>query len=301
MKRFGAGAWILGLLTAGPGWSAEGAPASPGVAAGVPQSVPPNIDRNVSNDASRSAILDAIPDANADAAPQAPTESADDREQLDLVVKGATELKAGRRQEALAIFDAVIDHYRRANAGEKRDIYCAREAPEALFYLARAANQHRDARVIGPAWANAYMLKGYALVELGRTKEARAAVEAAIALSPFNSQFLGELGYLHQVDRAWTEALATYELSAEGARSTSPESSRNSDLARALRGQGYALTELGRLDEAEAVYRKCLELDSADAKAVNELRYIQSLRDTLRDKRGLRDKRAVKGPSPDKP
>lgn len=41
---------------------------------------------------------------------------------------------------------------------------------------------------------------------------------------------------------------------------------------------GYALVELKRLDEAEKMYRQCLELDKNDSKASNELRYIQNLK-----------------------
>lgn len=207
-----------------------------------------------------------------------PESSPVDQAQLELVVKGVTEFQAGRRQEALEIYDSVIEHYRTANADAKVDLYSARNAAEALFYMARSVNQKRDAKVVSRAWSDAYMMKGYALADMGQLKEAREAVEAAVALSPFNSQYLAELGYLHQIDHAWDESLETYKRSAEGAEISSPDR-KNLDLARAFRGQGYALIELDRLDEAEALYRKAIELDGADTKAPNELKYIQQLRE----------------------
>jgi Flp pilus assembly protein TadD len=53
---------------------------------------------------------------------------------------------------------------------------------------------------------------------------------------------------------------------------------KNGELGRALRGKGFVLVELGKLDEAEAMYRRCLAIDPADTKAANELRYVQSRR-----------------------
>jgi len=45
-----------------------------------------------------------------------------------------------------------------------------------------------------------------------------------------------------------------------------------------MRGVGFALIELNRLDEAEQKYRLCLEIDPQDSIAMNELRYIEKLR-----------------------
>lgn len=41
---------------------------------------------------------------------------------------------------------------------------------------------------------------------------------------------------------------------------------------------GYALSEMGRLDEAEANYRECLKIDPKDKGAMNELLYIAQQR-----------------------
>jgi Flp pilus assembly protein TadD len=45
-----------------------------------------------------------------------------------------------------------------------------------------------------------------------------------------------------------------------------------------LRGRGFALIELGRLDEAEKAYRDSLNSEPNNARALNELTYIGRLR-----------------------
>jgi Flp pilus assembly protein TadD len=45
-----------------------------------------------------------------------------------------------------------------------------------------------------------------------------------------------------------------------------------------LRGQGYALVELHRLDEATGAYQGCLKLVPGEPKSLAELGYIQGLR-----------------------
>jgi len=48
--------------------------------------------------------------------------------------------------------------------------------------------------------------------------------------------------------------------------------------ARMQRGRGYALTELGRLDDAEAAYRQSLTLEPNNKLALGELAYIAKLK-----------------------
>jgi Flp pilus assembly protein TadD len=47
---------------------------------------------------------------------------------------------------------------------------------------------------------------------------------------------------------------------------------------KALRGQGYALVELHRLDDAAAAYKACLKLEPGEPKSLGELGYIDGLR-----------------------
>ena len=50
------------------------------------------------------------------------------------------------------------------------------------------------------------------------------------------------------------------------------------ERARLQRGRGYALTEMRRLDDAEAAYQAALRLEPGDTRSLNELKYIAGLR-----------------------
>ena len=92
------------------------------------------------------------------------------------------------------------------------------------------------------------------------------------------SQYLAELGYTYQAQRKCELSMATYKQAESAAEMGSDESSKTTDLTRAWRGQAYCLVEQGRLDDAEALYNKCLALNPNDAKAQAELKYIKSKR-----------------------
>lgn len=134
--------------------------------------------------------------------------------------------------------------------------------------------------VLGPNWAEAYLLKGFSLVELKDLEAAKAALQAAVALSPQNPQYLAELAYVTQMQGGSEEALALYRESADAAMLIADENRQRSHAGRACRGQGYALVELKRLDEAVAQYHQCLALDPGDRRSEGELQYIEGLRRT---------------------
>ena len=54
-----------------------------------------------------------------------------------------------------------------------------------------------------------------------------------------------------------------------------PDMSRADELARARRGQGYVLVELGKLDQAEEKYQQCIAANPNDRKAKAELDYVR--------------------------
>jgi tetratricopeptide (TPR) repeat protein len=199
-------------------------------------------------------------------------------EQMQLVNAGARLLQAHKPSEAIVDLDKVIAHYEARNAEKPGTAYCARSPAESLVYLVQAAKDKTAASVYGPAWCDAYFLRGYALIELGRIGEARAALERAVQLAPREAHYRSELAELYVREKRWDEALAAFDASARVAEESVQAERKNVELGRALRGKGFVLVELGRLEEAEAIYRKCLEIDPADTKAANELRYVQSRR-----------------------
>jgi len=224
-------------------------------------------------------LLLAVPsEAQAVDAPQSSNKD-EDLKDVKLLEEGAKLLKVGRTAEAIgSYFDKVIASFEVKYSKSDKTIFCARTAEETLFYLALAASDHKDAAVFSSTWADAYYLKAYGLIDLQRVAEARDFLGRALALSPQNAQYMAELAHVYGYEKNWSRALELYKAAAEAAEITSPAEVRTAELARAWRGMGYVYVELGRLDEAEAMYEKCLEADPNDRTASSELQYVNSLR-----------------------
>ncbi len=205
----------------------------------------------------------------------APSENA---EEAQLLGYGEVELSKGHPQSALdRYFDPIIKRYERAHPPSATQVYCARTPAETLLYLGMAASEKKSAVALSSVWADALFYKAYAMVDLARAAEARPLFERALALSPKNARYLSELANGYQVEKNWPKSLELYQ-AAESATEFSPDSAKATELGRALRGQAYVLVELGRLDEAEALYRRCLRLDPDDKTAQRELDYVASQR-----------------------
>lgn len=98
-------------------------------------------------------------------------------------------------------------------------------------------------------------------------------VDRGLALEPDHPELWSEKGYILGRLKRHTEALECY-VRAASARDWAPPSSK----ARALRGQGVQLIDLGRLDEAEDLLRRSLALEPGSEVARHELEYIRNLR-----------------------
>lgn len=215
----------------------------------------------------------------AGAEPVAPPEySAADLQKLMLDGKRLL-TERGRPKAAIdEAYDPVINYYKRTYADPEKKVYTARTTEESLYYLVLASINNKSAIVLDSTWSDAYLMKGYASLDLGELEQAHEALSAAIELAPNNPQYLSEMGFWHQVNRDMESSLVSYKAAAEAAEMISNHDLKVEELTRALRGQGYALVEMQRLDEAEVLYNKCLVLNKKDDKARNELAYIKKLR-----------------------
>ena len=142
----------------------------------------------------------------------------------------------------------------------------------------QSAGNGEDAVSLTPTWANAWYFKSYALTELHRDAEALSALEKAIALSPSHSRYLSERGYLYHQAKDWQRSLEMFEAAEEGVKLISDRQVQIVEHTRALRGQGYALVELGDLDASEKKYQQSLALNPDDAVSKQELDYLKGLR-----------------------
>ncbi len=201
-----------------------------------------------------------------------------DAKQNQVLSAGVALLKERRPAEAIDnYFDKVIASYEATYLAPGKVTYCARSPTESLYYLLQSAAEAKTSVVVvGPTLCDAYFLRAYGLIDLGRSAQARESIEKAITMSPKNSQYLSELASIYARERSWSEAIAKYEAAAQIAREFSPPESKVIELGKALRGRGYVLVELGRLDEAEATYKQCLDINPADKSALAELRYVQT-------------------------
>ncbi|WP_426687508.1 hypothetical protein [Rhodanobacter ginsengiterrae] len=194
-------------------------------------------------------------------------------------------IEAGRIQLAIdGPLTEVVNKYEAIYAGKPITVFCARGMVDALVYASmgsKAVNGKADrpVQVIGSAWALAYWARGYAYSEMARYADAQAELKKALALSPLDSQYKSELAFTYLRSDDWDKMLALYR-DAEGDAQISgatPEQTTRLKCV-ALRGQGYALVELHRLDEASKAYQSCLKLLPGEPKSLGELEYIQGLR-----------------------
>lgn len=201
----------------------------------------------------------------------------DDDPQAKTVLAAMAQLTTGHSAEALAAVEPALAAYDRRYAREPRQKFCSYSREEVLAAMVGAAGAKQDAVAIGNGWCDALFIKGFALADLRRYAEAAPVMERLVALAPYHAQYLSELGYVYQQQRDWPRSYALYTRARDASAMVRDER-RAYERGRALRGMGYALIEQGRWDEAEAIYRECLQLDPADPRALNELRYIQDQR-----------------------
>lgn len=183
----------------------------------------------------------------------------------------------GKPAEAIALLDPLIVRQEKNRASETRQVYCARGLTETLLYTGAAAQEKKGIVVLHRSACYTLFLKGFALIDLKRSDEAKAYFDRALAMAPSNAHFLGELAEWHKSRRDWDAAFALFQR-AEAASAFSPPDSETFDKSRAMRGQAFILVERGKLDEAEKLYRACLKLDPDDRKSKAELQYIAEQR-----------------------
>lgn len=151
----------------------------------------------------------------------------------------------------------------------------SRESAISLMALLGAAKDKRSTRV--EVRENTYPMIALMLAsnanENRQSQKAVAYLDRGLAIQPGNSWLLSEKGAALNAMRKPADALAAYEAGLTGALPIG-----KMDRALLLRGKGYALIELGRLDDAEAAYRESLTLEPDHGGALHELKYIGDLK-----------------------
>ena len=133
---------------------------------------------------------------------------------------------------------------------------------------------------IGPAWGMAYWARGYAYSDMSRYAEAEVELGKALALSPKDSQYLGELAFVNQREGRYDDSFKLYRAAIRNIdlMDTWKDPEKNDFLCRAHSGQGFDLVQLKRYDEAEKAYGACLKLQPNDVKAKAGLESVRGLK-----------------------
>ena len=209
---------------------------------------------------------------------QAPPAPADpDAAALPTIEAAKSVLQLHHPQQALDLLAPLLDGYAARLATEKRRVYCGMSGTEALLYMSMAAKDRTGAVAIGPAYCDALYFKGYALIDLGRIADARAVYMQLATLAPMHAHFASELGQSYRPEKNWPAMLERCTAAA-GMTTLTVDADQKREKLFAWHCQGFALTELGRLDESEKLYLDCLALDPLDTHARQELTYIAEQR-----------------------
>ncbi|MBO9711803.1 tetratricopeptide repeat protein [Sphingomonas sp.] len=207
----------------------------------------------------------------------APVQDAD-AARSERVSAAVAKISGGDLDGAFADFNALIGEYERKYAPEKRALFCAINDGDEARYEVAASRRKQPALVIDSGYCFALWGKGYVLADRKDFPGAATFLQRATTMAPDYEQFLAELGYVQQSRNQWEASVGTYARAASAAELQTDPDKRKRGQLRAWWGQGYSLIELGRIEEAKAMFRKCLELDPTYEKAQNELDYIAGLK-----------------------
>ena len=179
-------------------------------------------------------------------------------------------IQGGQPQLAVDKVNPLLADYERRYAGKPRPL-CDVEPAETKAYAGVAG---KDYTLADGGWCIALWAKGFALIDLKQLDAAVPFLERSVALAPFHPHYLSELGYAYQAQKSWQRSYDFYARAADAALRQEGDR-RNKSLRRAWFGMAYDMIEMGRLDEAEALFRKCLEVSPGDQRVKDELQYIE--------------------------
>jgi len=182
-------------------------------------------------------------------------------------------IQGGQPQQAVDKLNPLLADYERRYAGQPRPL-CDVEPAETKAYAGVAG---KDYTLTDGGWCIALWAKGFALIDLKQLDAAVPFLERSVALAPFHPHYLSELGYAYQAQKSWQRSYDFYARAADSALRQEGER-RNKSLRRAWFGMAFDMIEMGRLDDAEKLFRKCLEVSPNDEAVKSELRYIEEQR-----------------------
>ena len=190
----------------------------------------------------------------------------------------AAELVAeGSYAEAEALLEAAVQSMPTGWKPEQNDgrhlTVAFWDQEEFLAYVRNHPHPEQSIFWVDKSYSRAWYLQAVAASKQGQYERALFCVDCGLELEPDHPELWNEKGYLLARLKRHQEALDCY-LRAASVRVWAPRA----QVARALRGEGVQLVDLDRLEEAETVLRKSLELEPDSEVAKKELDYIKTLK-----------------------
>jgi len=182
-------------------------------------------------------------------------------------------LKAGHADQSLSLIDPIIARAMLENAKDPTAI-----CPSVAVAFIQSLSKDKLNISVENDWCDAMLVKGYALNELKRPAEAAEILKTLVGHAPNNPQYLMEYAYTVRLNGEFDRSLELYKKAEKIASGLPDRPSATHWRAAALRGQGYAYTELKRWDDATEAYQRSLKYEPESGIARNELRYIEEHR-----------------------
>lgn len=180
---------------------------------------------------------------------------------------------SGEPEKSLALVEPIIAQAMLKDAKDPTAI-----CPSAAAAFLQSYMEGKVTVTVENDWCDALLVKGYALNELKRPAEAAQVLEALTRHDPANAHYLIEYAYTVRMNGQLERSLDLYK-KAEKLASRLPDESNGAHWrAVALRGQGYAYTELQRWDEATKAYQRSFKYEPGNEIARSELQYIEEHR-----------------------
>lgn len=160
-------------------------------------------------------------------------------------------VRAGQPQKSLALVEPIIAEAMLKEAKDPTAI-----CPSAAAAFLQSYMKGKFTVTVENDWCDAMLVKGYALNELKRPGEAAQVLEALTRHDPTNPQYLIEYAYTVRLNGQLERSLELYRKAEKLASKLPDRESAAHWQAVALRGQGYAYTDLQRWDDATKAYQR---------------------------------------------
>jgi tetratricopeptide (TPR) repeat protein len=180
---------------------------------------------------------------------------------------------SGEPEKSLALVDPIIAQAMLKDGKDPTAI-----CPSAAAAFLQSYMEGKFTVTVENDWCDAMLVKGYALNELKRPAEAAQVLEALVRHDPANAHYLIEYAYTVRLNGQLERSLDLYKQAEKLASKLSDKASAAHWRAVALRGQGYAYTELQQWDEATKAYQRSFKYEPGNEIAQSELQYIEQRR-----------------------